>query len=183
MDIFFFYGSVGIWMATRSMKDNFALCAPTLLPQNFYQPFPPTNIQSSQKIAIENFAIAFLVFHVLLCLRIKYTISGSGTQLFSILAARLSFSVLPLEALSDDDKKYSDMTMTLYQEKNIKEEASHMLKELKRYFPMIRTKGEILQEIRQKRELNDLFDSWTEEQQKESTPPICFYGSTSGSRA
>ncbi len=42
-----------------------------------------------------------------------------------------------------------------------------MVRGLKRYFPMIQTKGEILQEIRQKQQLNDLFNSWTKEQQKE----------------
>ncbi len=42
-----------------------------------------------------------------------------------------------------------------------------MVKGLKKYFPMIQTKGEILQEIRQKQQLNNLFNSWTKEQQKE----------------
>ncbi len=37
----------------------------------------------------------------------------------------------------------------------------------KRYFPMIQTKGEVLHEIRQKQQLNDLFSSWTKEQQQE----------------
>ena len=42
-----------------------------------------------------------------------------------------------------------------------------MVKGLRNYFPMIRTKQEILQEIRQKKNLNDLFNGWKEEQQKE----------------
>ncbi len=42
-----------------------------------------------------------------------------------------------------------------------------MVKGLKKYFLMIQTKGEILQEIRQKQQLNNLFNSWTKEQQKE----------------
>ena len=42
-----------------------------------------------------------------------------------------------------------------------------MVKGLKKYFPMIQTKGEILQEIRQKQQLNNLFNRWTKEQQKE----------------
>ncbi len=42
-----------------------------------------------------------------------------------------------------------------------------MVKGLKNYFPMIRTKNEILQEIRQNENLNNVFNSWREEQQKE----------------
>ncbi len=42
-----------------------------------------------------------------------------------------------------------------------------MVKGLKTYFPMIRTKNEILKEIRQSENLNDVFNSWREEQQKE----------------
>ena len=41
-----------------------------------------------------------------------------------------------------------------------------MVKGLREYFPMIRTKNEILKEIRQEKNLNDLFDSWKKEQQK-----------------
>jgi hypothetical protein len=74
--------------------------------------------------------------------------------------------VLPLEALSDDDKRCIDITIT-QNLKNMKEEASRMARGLKKYFPTIRTKGEILQEIRQNKELNDLFDSWKEEHQRE----------------
>ena len=36
-----------------------------------------------------------------------------------------------------------------------------MAKGLKKYFPMIQTKGAILQEIRQKQQLNDLFNNCT----------------------
>lgn len=42
-----------------------------------------------------------------------------------------------------------------------------MVKGLKNYFPMIRTKNEILQGIRQNENLNNVFNSWREEQQKE----------------
>ncbi len=42
-----------------------------------------------------------------------------------------------------------------------------MARGLKRYFPMIQTKAEILQEIRQKQQLNSLFNGWTKEQQQE----------------
>jgi hypothetical protein len=42
-----------------------------------------------------------------------------------------------------------------------------MVKGLRNYFPTIRTKNEILQEIRQSENLNDVFNSWREEQQKE----------------
>jgi hypothetical protein len=47
-------------------------------------------------------------------------------------------------------------------------------KEPRDYFPMIRTKQEILREIRPKKNLNGLFDSWKGEQQKE------FWDFTSG---
>jgi hypothetical protein len=42
-----------------------------------------------------------------------------------------------------------------------------MIKGLRNYFPLIRTKNEILQEIRQKENLNNIFNSWREEQQKD----------------
>ncbi len=42
-----------------------------------------------------------------------------------------------------------------------------MVRGLRNYFPMIRTKDEILQEIRQNKQLNVLFNGWKEEQQKE----------------
>lgn len=42
-----------------------------------------------------------------------------------------------------------------------------MVKGLKNYLPMIRTKNEILQGIRQNENLNNVFNSWREEQQKE----------------
>jgi hypothetical protein len=42
-----------------------------------------------------------------------------------------------------------------------------MVKGLREYFPMIRTRKEILQEIRQNVNLDGLFNSWKAKQQKE----------------
>ena len=42
-----------------------------------------------------------------------------------------------------------------------------MVKGLKTYFPIIRKKNDILKEIRKSENLNDVFNSWREEQQKE----------------
>lgn len=42
---------------------------------------------------------------------IKYMVSGNGIPPFFNLAERLSFSVLPLEAKSDNDMKYNGMTI------------------------------------------------------------------------